>query len=273
VLLPTLGKARKQAYVAACASNERQVVQSLILYAQNFKGAIPDNTTGGNPYGCNSVYDYSLGTSRNAVEGWHGLGKLWVTHTMPVGAARAFYCPAPQDEAGIHFKQEQWYPQGGPYTDRIYVSYQYRVFDDEYQSPPYLPAVERPNLPKGIHGQLSHLKMGKMKLIDGGVMSTAGATLLTRNNKTNGAIALVSDGMANRGSGEPLADWAHDNPWGANVGYSDGHVEWIAVPKRIAILPQKWTGNGDPGDSDHYQYQIFKCYDKKDLSDMSLIWP
>src|SRR5690349_10106926 len=48
VLLPALSKARKQGYKALCESNQRQLVQAILIYAGNFKGSLPDNTTGGN---------------------------------------------------------------------------------------------------------------------------------------------------------------------------------------------------------------------------------
>src|SRR5437660_113498 len=143
VLLPALTKARKQGYRTLCESNQRQLVQAIIMYAQNFKGALPDNTTGGNPSGNNRVFSDQLGNTRYALEGWHGLGKLWITHTMPVGAAKAFYCPTPQDDSAIQYRQNQWYPSNGVYTGIIRIGYMYRVFDDEFQAPPWMPPSEK----------------------------------------------------------------------------------------------------------------------------------
>src|SRR4051812_9319433 len=230
ILLPALSKARKQGYKTLCESNQRQIVQAILIYSQNFKGALPDNTTGGNANGNNRVFSDALGNTRYALEGWHGLGKLWITHTMPTAAARAFYCPTPQEDASVQYRQEQWYPDNGVYTGIIRIGYMYRVFDDEFQAPTWMPAIEkRPN------GQLLRLKVGRLRLRDGGVMSTAGAPLRVANTHTAGPIALTSDLMANRSTGAPLTDWPHDNPWGANVGFSDGHVDWIPVPKKIAL--------------------------------------
>jgi prepilin-type N-terminal cleavage/methylation domain-containing protein/prepilin-type processing-associated H-X9-DG protein len=271
VLLPALQKARNQAVRTQCMSNQRQLMQGLYLYESIFKGAIPDNTTGGNPSGNNRVYDSSLGTTRYAVEGWHGLGKLWVSHAMPTSAAKAFYCPIPQEDVAVHYDPTQWYPPNPPgfYTGIIRIGYEYRVFDDQFQNPQWMPAIERGSL----NGQFYHLKIGKMKLRDGGVLNSFGGALLARNSTSSGPIALLADLMANRSTNAPLADWPHGNPWGANVGYSDGHVEWIEVPKRIAILPQQWIGNPSPADADHYQYLMFKCYDKKNFSDINMVWP
>src|SRR5437762_1870567 len=42
VLLPTLSKARQQARRTQCLSNERQILQGIYMYANNFKGWLPN---------------------------------------------------------------------------------------------------------------------------------------------------------------------------------------------------------------------------------------
>src|SRR5438874_13199399 len=51
VLLPALGKARKQGYRVQCETNQHQLVLPLVMYAQNFKGYLPDSVPVANPYG------------------------------------------------------------------------------------------------------------------------------------------------------------------------------------------------------------------------------
>jgi prepilin-type processing-associated H-X9-DG protein len=181
-----------------------------------------------------------------------------------------------QNDSTLQFQTAQWYPPNGDYTTIpggiIRIGYMYRVFDDEFQNPgQWMPPLEK--FPSGM--QLLRLKLGKLKLRDGGAYTTSGTQVRPPGNSVStGPIALVADLMASRASGAPQADWPHDNPWGANVGFSDGHVDWIIIPnKRIALLPQQWTGSGSPAEVDHYAYQMFKCYDKNDFTDMNLCWP
>src|SRR3954453_14358306 len=41
ILLPALGKARKQANMTACMSNTRQLMTAVIMYTQEYKGNLP----------------------------------------------------------------------------------------------------------------------------------------------------------------------------------------------------------------------------------------
>jgi prepilin-type N-terminal cleavage/methylation domain-containing protein len=268
ILLPTLSRVRKQAYTTQCLSNQRQLLQAMMIYVQTNKGYFPDNNKNSNANGGNRVYSSALlpPAVTFAVDGWHGLGKLWVSRTLPASAAKAFYCPSPQPDVGVQYNAKAWYPQPPPYMGGVIrIGYQYRVFDDEFTNNPWMPLSEKG--PKG--GQLLHLKAGKLRLRDGGVLTTSGTVVVARDAVATGPIALVADLMSTRGGGVPLANWAHDNPWGANVGYSDGHCEWVQLKdKRIPLLPQQWGGNPNPADSDHYQYRMFKCYDKKNFDDM-----
>lgn len=45
ILLPALGKAREASYRAKCMSNQRQLVQALMLYAQDWRGLTPPRAT------------------------------------------------------------------------------------------------------------------------------------------------------------------------------------------------------------------------------------
>ena len=41
ILLPVLGKAREQAWLVKCASNERQILMAMFMYADSNRGVLP----------------------------------------------------------------------------------------------------------------------------------------------------------------------------------------------------------------------------------------
>jgi len=88
ILLPTLGRAREAAARTKCLSNLRQVGQSMMLYATDYKGKVPigynrDGWTGYQIYVKSGNY-YPL------------QGHLYLAGYM--GTPEAFYCPSQPDE-------------------------------------------------------------------------------------------------------------------------------------------------------------------------------
>src|SRR2546425_7753438 len=57
ILLPALSKAQKQARKIQCLSNQRQLMNGILMYCGKFRGALPDNTPNGNASGSNRVYN------------------------------------------------------------------------------------------------------------------------------------------------------------------------------------------------------------------------
>src|SRR6266545_7809748 len=57
ILLPGLKRARSAANRAWCLSNQRQILQSLNMYANQNKGWLPPGVTGGNPAGGDILYN------------------------------------------------------------------------------------------------------------------------------------------------------------------------------------------------------------------------
>lgn len=82
ILMPALGKARNAAIRVSCASNLRQLGTIWHMYANDFKGAFPDNLYS---YG---TWQYMLNSNR----------KYFIDHYR-VGEGRIFYCPSQTDEA------------------------------------------------------------------------------------------------------------------------------------------------------------------------------
>jgi prepilin-type N-terminal cleavage/methylation domain-containing protein len=75
MLLPSLQKARVQANVLACASNQRQVAMAIFNYAHDHDGALPHRTTGtgGRPWYHNDRMGRYLPVKSGTYEGtaWH----------------------------------------------------------------------------------------------------------------------------------------------------------------------------------------------------------
>jgi prepilin-type N-terminal cleavage/methylation domain-containing protein len=76
ILLPVLSRARKQAATTKCISNLRQLMQAVIMYANDNKGCLPYNgmnDTPGSPSGgeyyANWLYAAYLGTASNSYNG------------------------------------------------------------------------------------------------------------------------------------------------------------------------------------------------------------
>jgi prepilin-type processing-associated H-X9-DG protein len=165
-----------------------------------------------------------------------------------------FYCPerSAAPDSNYVYKQELW---TDPPTKKTDISYLYRMCDDSGNGdlklgPPY----------DKQRNQLPRLKLGKLRLKD-------------KDGKVRGdrEIALTADLMGTRDLGSPDADWAHARPWGANVGFSDGHAEWIVVPEAICLIPRtKWGSKPCQNVPMKYIWLMFYAFDSKDFSDVAV---
>jgi prepilin-type N-terminal cleavage/methylation domain-containing protein/prepilin-type processing-associated H-X9-DG protein len=89
ILLPTLQKARQQAQIVVCASNERQIYEALLMYSQDYKGEMPIPpalvTFPNMMWGMTGPSDYDYVSD----------GLLWHYLTMdPVRRQQLLLCPA-----------------------------------------------------------------------------------------------------------------------------------------------------------------------------------
>jgi prepilin-type N-terminal cleavage/methylation domain-containing protein len=149
ILLPALTKARSAAVRTQCLSNQRQLMVYLNIYANRYRGSVPSPVGyGGNYYGSHKLYNPELlpggssydvpsgSGSRNAFEGWTGLGLLYGTGIIvptpspddrpPVG----LYCPG-QDYPLYRFPD-------GWYAGRKRGSYASRIANDSPPTAPYV---------------------------------------------------------------------------------------------------------------------------------------
>ncbi len=109
ILLPSLGRARRQAHTVACMSNLDQVLKSLRMYQDDNKGWMPQSFNEENPYQPGSLWsEAAWGVSKR---------DLWFYKLAPqyLGNPKALACPADPYLAMYDFESQ---PEGGqPRTD------------------------------------------------------------------------------------------------------------------------------------------------------------
>jgi prepilin-type N-terminal cleavage/methylation domain-containing protein len=109
VLLPTLGRARRQGYITACLSNQRQLVLALMMYCQDNKHTFPGGpgyvNVSGVPTNVNGIADWDTSPrnpySCNRDEFY---GPVWLAKYVK-NSKRVSACPEDQDyrEEGATF--------------------------------------------------------------------------------------------------------------------------------------------------------------------------
>ena len=239
ILLPSLSKARKQARRTQCLSNQRQIAMAILMYANKSNGWLPP-------------FNGGISNTRIADNGaYRALGLLYSTKV--IAKSSVYYCPerTAAPDSNYVYQPEMWVD---PPPKKIDISYLYRVSDDSGNGLS-IPVLER--------NQLNALKLGKLRLKD---------KYGTKHKELE--IAITSDLMGTRDMGAPDADWAHARPWGANVGFSDGHAEWIVVPQSVCLIPRtKWPANANTNVPNEYIWLMFKAFDTKDFTDVIARYP
>lgn len=107
VLMPSLGRARKQAQKVICMTHMKQVTLGIMVYSVDNKNYVPNGFRGeGYP-----LTDYALWDINN---GWVGIGKLYEYKYLP--DHKVFYCPTTQStmRKGLPFSMEyEWNDKNG----------------------------------------------------------------------------------------------------------------------------------------------------------------
>jgi len=240
ILLPTLQKARSAGIRTSCASNQRQLLFAIHEYAARFNGKLPGPIRNANASYANIIYTDNFRPPatepRWTSDGWGSLG--WLHHKRIAKDTRAFYCPALLDPWWLVYRgpwpqdPRNVQPGEGNYGSAIYIGYQYRIW---HNGPVGI-------LTKEVVDRLLAMRIGR---------------------KGMGTKALISDYMGNRGS---IDHWAHPKPPGINVGYSDGHVDYIPLNKAIYEFQLQISNDPTPDKTDVFCYLMFEAFDTKDFT-------
>jgi type II secretory pathway pseudopilin PulG len=240
ILVPSLNKARGAAQRAQCLSNLRQISGACIIYATEFKGALPPNLDGGT--NCSQTWEVWFdpavyGNRRDMLENWTGLGYLFVRKIIRDPAA--FYCPSQTIPpftypAGWEDSNPNrgGFGAGGVLKGVKAIGYIYRIFGQPI--PPYI-------TPTDVK-EVQALRLGKLR----------------------GIRALAMDVVAQNDWG-PKSAWPHRSPFGVCVGFSDGHADFRLM--QPADYQQTFLStNASKGDV--YVFRLFKAMDSGDFTEV-----
>jgi prepilin-type N-terminal cleavage/methylation domain-containing protein len=264
VLLPALQKARAAAVRTQCMSNIRQLAQAVVQYQNMQRGCVPPGIDGGNISNSRVLRyeDNAFAVTRpHHNRWWTHLGFLWTTRIIRDG--RIYYCPAHK-----LVTYEDWFPslpQGGDPLDlpgRIYTSYSYRfggynspdraaadITRSQGGSPPYTPYVGASDDQKDENNLVTRAMKG---------------------GKIRGIRSMISDHF-----GYPdgaLVMWPHTKPYGICVGYTDGHVDYVALQEKDWKLIGTFSGSNQLARSDVYITMYFRAFDDNNYQKIRSAW-
>jgi len=202
ILLPSLNRARETANRVKCASNVRQIVLAMIMYANDNKGIFPrslDNgtTTIGNNYSSSATADSFTGQTNSVAT------SLFMVMRNQDLTAEAFICPSTNDtkdtfQGGTNTAQTR-----GSFSGNGSLSY-------SYQSPFITAGTLRLNVSlSSDYPILSDKNPG------------------TAGNTPTDNVAVAYTAPANTMQNANTNN--HDGD-GQNIGYTDAHVEWFTSP-------------------------------------------
>jgi prepilin-type N-terminal cleavage/methylation domain-containing protein len=243
ILLPTLNKARQGAQKTVCLSNMRQLSQAIVMYANANKGWYPPVIGSLQATVNHQVWD-NKNRGPNQYYGWYMLGNLYIRGFLgPVPkdpdkdppAPKAFYCPAALYPN--HNYPDAWGLPGTNVTERR-IGYMYRLIGQ----------TNSPYLTDDVVKDFAKWKMGYPK----------------------GMRALAADIVGQRGSS---IHWPHQNPWGLNVAYNDGHGAFVSLTKADNDKCANLMANGgSPGPASNFMYLFFNGADNGDFTEQRTKW-
>ena len=98
MLLPALSKARERAYAAQCLTNQKQIMQAVLIYASDFDDILPPSNADST-----SFHRFLIGKGKNSVD----LGVNYLKEGIST-----FYCPANKDHTYIGYGASYYFYQG-----------------------------------------------------------------------------------------------------------------------------------------------------------------
>lgn len=231
LLLPAIGRSRREARVIQCKNNLRQIGMAVSLYSSYFDGWMPVDGDAYQPATAgrvatsliwNSVTPYTDGSTRHFI----GLGLLMMMESRFIGDPVVLFCPA---EGFIEIGELMHEIKTLPPNEITHCSYIYRQLDARR------PADAR----RGLLGSL-----GRNAGLDGRSDPTDPATLA--DDAPVRAIAADRNYLSYRDGfyTDPNNRINHDGT-SVNVLYSDGHVETLLNTSRDTPLDLRLNMRSD----------------------------
>ncbi len=124
LLMPAMSQVRENARRVVCASNERELGQSIFLFAGDKKDRLPHSIAlaeGPSPRELMASRRATTWSNSSSNEGWDGLGLLFYEHYCPV--PDIFYCPSHHGSNPYERYSDLW--NGPQSATAIYTNYHY----------------------------------------------------------------------------------------------------------------------------------------------------
>lgn len=234
ILLPTLGRARRQAQMTSCMSSQRQLVMALLMYCQDNKhafpggsGYFPSKDNNGNPLGYayrlrGAEYDpsaynpYSCNSDDEA-------GPTFLAKYVK-GSKKIPACPAEEELKRVgtwwphNFWTGYWYPMSLVYTPKE-IWGEPACQDTKPQTPQKITSVKYP--------------VQKVVIIDRKTWHNS--KMIVDTNK-----APDANGNLSHATGQAAAKNIY-----VVAGFADGHVDWRPTSEMFDS-DVNWTGRPPP---------------------------
>ncbi len=267
LLVPSISKARHEAWKLACLANQRQIGGAIVSYAMSYKGAVPPNAHNPNqvsvtrgPFrsvGGASAF-YAMETSGGAMRfdkgftanggvddfTWTGLGLVWALEYVPfdLASGKVFWCPA--ERVGSYKGSVSGFGSGPGFYWSQYSVKKWESVGDKAST---------------ITGGYAYRGLGAVN----------GAGLNSNSYKIDGLAKYVAAvdlclsvlGEPTAASFAPFPRYSHYYPApynGFNRLYYDGHAKWLEDPN---IMWKSAMPSGNTNYSNVYQ-NAWGLYDK-----------
>ena len=218
ILLPTLQKARQQAQVVVCASNERQVYLALVMYSQDNRGLMPIPPTGypgtvifpNQMWGMTAISDYDYASD----------GLLWPYLTRdPSRRQQLLLCPADGPDRPQVINEV---PLTLNFSGQRNFSYNFNGSMSGWGPSPlvltnrgWLPGVPGLKLSRVLHSE------HKLLVLEPEAPAGGSDTVATQNSATGKIVCLLSTRHFGMG----------------NQCFADGHVELVDPNQLLVLVP------------------------------------
>jgi prepilin-type processing-associated H-X9-DG protein len=231
MLLPALSRAKEKAKQASCINNLRQISIALFLYADDYQDKLPppefdpDRIPGSNPWrGYLLFWDPGRNNQQPPPDKAVNLGLLYTGSYLREPGV--YYCPSLRHAKGLRVVFEK------KYFESAKVPWPMNYVDGQVNTTyTYFPQTDIPSKRE------NEAKLGWTQVASKQTQLSAQRSIVTDLIYTWGTLAHVSG----------------KNPWGLNVLWGDGHVNFCRTPAAFDV--KLWGGTGanptteTPGDN------------------------